>query len=135
MPTTIELFGIKAEVPEGHEDFLVINDRPSFRIVDQDEFGLDRFSLWDIGDIFAESDDFNLYRQRRVVDAARCLFYDDAEELKSRYEEIGGGRLWTDEECEQAKALLRDIRAAEHEADHWQLIGEAAEKVAKGGGE
>ena len=137
---TIELYGIVAEVPEGHEDFRVCGAVAEFRAplaCGPLEIGGKRliYSWMGIEALFLRDFETGDYYQRRVVDAARCWFYDYAEELQSRYEEIGGGRPWTKEDDDQAKALLTEIRAAEHEADHWQLIGEAAQKAAKGGGE
>jgi len=128
MPTTIELFGIVAEVPEGHPDFWANGGSIQFRIIDQDEFGLDKFSLWDIKGIFAESDDFNLYRQRRVVEAARIYWIDKAiEQLRSHIDS------WPGEE-----QVIGNIDAKKRHIDYWQQaenwrrIGEKAKEAASG---
>ena len=110
MTTTIKLFNIEAEVPEGHEDFRgeffwchVLSCGPFTHV----------WRYISLTDIFASDSMTSLYWQRRVCDAAIAHFWRIAHDHRS---------------------IDSDLNAI-HEAENWRRIGEAAEKVAKGGGE
>jgi len=121
MPT-IELFGIIAEVPEGHEDFEVYPDGEAF-------FWLEG-SGEPISNIFEAGYGMRnqAYRQRRVVDAARIYWIDKAvEQLRSHIDS------WPGEE-----QVIGNIDAKKRHIDYWQQaenwrrIGEKAKEAASG---
>ena len=123
MPTTIDLFGITAEVPEGHEDF-----RGEFFWchVHAEHSVTHVWRYISLTDIFASDSMTSLYWQRRVVEAARLHWIDKAiSELHRRVD------LWPSEE-----QVIGNIEAKKRHIDYWQQaenwlrIGEAAEKEA-----
>jgi len=122
MATTIKLFGIEAEVPEGHEDFRVCGAVAEFRAplaCGPLEIGGKRliYSWMGIEALFLRDFETGDYYQRRVVDAAFKHFCDKSKALRD----------------DDATAL--ECFNAFQQAENWRRIGEAAEKVAKGGGE
>ena len=125
MPT-IELFGIIAEVPEGHPDFRgadfrlpgLPNTGPDFAYVPIESL----FGVWRITQIH------KAYQQRRVVDAARIYWIDKAvEQLRSHIDS------WPGEE-----QVIGNIDAKKRHIDYWQQaetwlrIGEKAKEEASG---
>ena len=118
MATTIKLFGIEAEVPEGHEDFRVCGAVAEFRAplaCGPLEIGGKRliYSWVGIEALFLRDFETGDYYQRRVVEAAIAHFWRIAHDHRG---------------------IDSDLHAI-HEAENWREIGEAAEKVAKGDGE
>jgi len=104
MATTIELCGIKAEVPEGHEDFK--GELFWCHILSPGTFT----HVWQyisLTEIFASDSMTSRYWQRRVCDAARCY--------------------WTDYAIEHAEDH-KTYTEAYFKAGRWQRIGEAAGK-------
>ena len=111
MATTIELFGITAEVPEGHPDFRVDSlRRPEFRTFLSDT----RQFLWARIDseFFSDTEDGYLYWQRRVVEAAFKHFGDKSDAL-----------------CDISADITQCLIAAQ-QAENWREIGKKAKEGA-----
>ena len=118
MPTTVELYGIKAEVPEGYPDFGLAKNGtvPVFYVMNalppnaQGEY-------IDIKKLFAsaggrECPVWSPYWQRRVVEAAFKHFCDKSKALRD----------------DDATAL--ECFNAFQQAENWREIGEAAKEEA-----
>ena len=104
MATTIELFGITAEVPEGHEDF----NRDSY-FIRSPPFIQD----YPLKTLFEGPATYgNEQIRRQCVDAARCWFLDQAARLV-RIEEAWFAN----------NAAIQEMQ--------WRRIGEKAEEEAK----
>ena len=107
---TIELYGIKAEVPEGYPGF---QGTKFLCCIALDSSDIYAWKYVPIDALFRDRG--RAYWQRRVVEAAFKHFMDEGRRM-AKGEEFGIAEMWA-------------------QAENWRRIGEAAEKAAKGAGE
>ena len=107
MATTIELFGITAEVPEGHEDFRWVGDEAQFKIEGLPD------TVWRSIVFLCSHNPFfpwQPYWQRRVCEAAIAHFFKESE------------NIW---DCDGSLEDYRDVIVM---CNNWRRIAEAAQR-------